>query len=99
MKFALLSKENQILRRALKKREITAAFNNSDRLFYLKLLQMNKKLKRYITLVQPSTVLKKWKYLCKSRWKYHHSSMKKGRHPITQKIRKLILEIKKINYS
>ena len=98
MKFAVITKENQILRRALKKKDITNEFTNHDRLFFARLLDWNKKLKKYITLVKPETILKKWKYLSKNRWIFQ-APRKRGRPPITAVIRKLILEMKNNNYS
>jgi putative transposase len=99
MRFAIITKENQILKRALNKYQITNEFTNYDRLFFLKLLQTNKKLKQYITLVKPETILRKWKCLSKLRWSYFSPITREGRPPLSESIRNLIIDMKKDNYS
>ncbi|MBI9104741.1 MAG: transposase [Spirochaetales bacterium] len=97
-KFALVVKENQILKRRLHEKNIKIRFNNHDRLFLSELLSEDKKLSRLLTLVKPETVLNKWKQQIKNRWTFN-SGRNPGRPPVTKKVKELIIHLKKSNFS
>ena len=89
----LLLKENQLLRRKLKK----VKFTNSDRLFYIALRQLISSALDKMILVKPETILKWHKKLVKRKWNY--SNRRRVVRPKTNRdVHKLICEIKNLNY-
>ena len=98
-RYSLLFLEKQVLKRSLLQYNIKPQFNNFDRSVYLFNLKIHPGLKRFITLVKPETVLNLWEKRLKNYWTYQTNTKRRGRPPISQKITKLILEIKKDNYS
>ncbi len=62
----LLLKENQILRRKLKK----VRFTNNDRLFYVALLRTIPSALEKMILLKPQTILKWHKKLVNNKWDY-----------------------------
>ncbi len=98
-RYSLLFLENQILKRSLLQYNIKPKFNNFDRSVYLFNLKIHPGLKRFITLVKPETVLNLWEKRLKNYWTYQTKTNRTGRPPISRKITKLILEIKRDNYS
>ena len=98
IKYALVAKENEILRRQLEHNGSKVKFNNSDRRFFSFILSLYPRARKLLTLVTPATVLYKWKCIYKKRWTFlQRQKPKHGRPSITMKIRKLILEMKKLN--
>ena len=98
IKYALVVKENEILKRQLEHNGIKVKFNNSDRRFFSFILNLYPRARKLLTFVTPATVLYKWKCIYKKRWTFLQKQKSKlGRPSITMKIRKLILEMKKLN--
>lgn len=97
MKYALLVKENQILKRAISQPQIKSVINDSDRVFLGTLVHECRKLKTKISIVQADTALHWWKDYCSQRWIFPNPPRKKGRPYIPASQRKLILEMKKLN--
>ena len=98
-RYSLLLLENQILKRSLDQHNINPDFNNFDRSVYLTNLKFHPGLKRFVTLVKPETIVYVWSKRLQKYWTHLRKIKKKGRHPISNKIKKLILEILKDNYS
>ncbi len=89
----------QILKRSLDQHNINPDFTNFDRSVYLTNLKFHPGLERFITLVKPETILYAWSKRLQKYWTHLRKTKKKGRPPVSDKIRKLILEIKRDNYS
>jgi len=66
LKYALVVKENEILRRRLENNNIKVKFNKTDRRFYVLILKLYPRAKRLFSLVTPATVLYKWKCISKN---------------------------------
>lgn len=95
-KYALVVKENQTLKRNLESRGQRIMFKDSDRRFFYFLLRLFPRVKRFLTIVTPSTVLYKWHDIARNRWR-HRRKKKLGRPPINKMIRSIIIEMKKLN--
>ena len=67
IKYALVVKENEILKRQLEQNGIKVKFNNSDRRFFSFILSLYPRSRKLLTLVTPATVLYKWKCICQKR--------------------------------
>ena len=65
IKYALVVKENEILKRQLEHNGIKVKFNNSDRRFFSFILSLYPRARKLLTLVNPATVLYKWKCICR----------------------------------
>ncbi len=85
------------MRRRLKQYHLKVHFTNTERYFFLVLLQIKPHLKSLIRLVQPETVLYHWKKRLSAHWSYLWKNKPVGRPPLTAEIRQLILRIKKEN--
>ena len=90
----ILSKENEILKRRLKKR---IRFKFVDKLFYSIFNKLSDKAKDYITLIKPETVLKWQKRLIKKFWTFVSDKPGIGRPPVSKEIKNLILKMKNKN--
>ncbi len=90
----ILRKELGILKRKNRKR-IKLRFR--DRLFYSIFNKLSNKVKNYITLIKPETVLKWQRNLIKKFWTFPSSKGRMGRPSVPMEIKRLILEIKNNN--
>ena len=96
-KYALLQKENQILRRRLEQNGYKIRFTHRDRLFIARLTAMDRRLLKKLTIISPQTVIKVWQKQMKRRWKYPLKHQRPGRPRISGAVRNLVLEIKQKN--
>ncbi len=94
LKIMILKKENEILKRKNRKR---IKFRFIDKLFFAILNNISKKVKEYVTLIKPETVLKWQSNLIKKFWTFPSEKSKVGRPPVPKEIKRLILEIKNNN--
>ena len=90
----ILWKENEILKRKLKKR---IRFNFFDKLFYALFNKLSNTIKDHIILVKPETILKWQRHLIKKFWTFALDKPKMGRPPVPGWIKYLILEMKNKN--
>ena len=90
-------KENQILKRKLGNVRTTSVMTNRERGFIHRLVTYNKKIGKYLTIVTPETVLKKWCEIQVKRQTYPHQHVP-GRPPYSHEIRDLVISMKKKNY-
>ncbi len=88
---ALLLKEIQLLRRKVKRPKLLTL----DRFFYIFLYQNYKNALNKATLIKPATVLAWHKKLVARKWDY--SKKKVGRPPISDAVKKLVVEMKQAN--
>ena len=91
LEIALLRKENLILKRKLKKPHLMTL----DRFFYLFIYKHYLAILDKIMLVKPETVVSWHKKLVQRKWNY--SKRRVGRPPVTQEIKRQIIEMKKAN--
>jgi len=87
----LVRKENEILKRKIKKVRI----NSYDRLFFVCFYRQWTKLLSRITVIKPSTVIAWHRKLAAKKWDY--SKRRLGRPPISDEVKELIIEIKRDN--
>ncbi len=87
----LLRKELQILKRQTKKPK----FNNIDRFFYISLMKNSRKLIKKCVLVKPETIIAWHKKLIKKKWNFAFKD--KGRPPVSDAVKNMILEMKAAN--
>ena len=97
LSYAVIKKENEILRRSLQLNNKRIKFNKSDKIFFSSIYSLYKNLSNIFTLVKPDTVLKWYKNLIKDYWTFSKKSNKVGRPETDKEIKKLILEMKNNN--
>ena len=97
MKFTILLKQMDMMKRALEQKSIKVRFNDYDRAFFVQAIDTHPRLKSLLQLVKPETLTRKWRKRLLSKWKSPSSSQKRGRPPMSAKIRKLIIRMKKEN--
>ncbi len=90
----ILHKENEILKRKTTKR---IKFKFTGRLFYSVFYKLSHKIKDYVVLVKPETILRWYKCLIKKFWTFPSNKSRIGRPPVSGEIKRLILEIKNKN--
>ena len=90
----VLHKENEILKRKLKRR---IRFKFIDKLFYSVFSKLSDQVKNYITLIKPKTVLEWQRRLIKKFWTFASDKPRIGRPPVPGEIKQLILEMKNGN--
>ena len=90
----ILWKENEILKRKLKKR-IRLKF--IDKLFYALINRLSNTIKDHVILVKPETILKWQRKLIKKFWTFASKKQKNGRPPVEGWTKNLILEMKNKN--
>jgi hypothetical protein len=90
----VLEKENEILKRKVAGKRIVT--NHLDRMFFA-FLNKIMAVKDYITIVQPTTVLRWQKMLIRRLWTFRDYSGIQGRKPVDGTIRNLILSMKNEN--
>jgi len=88
---ALLIKENQILKRKVKRPEL----HDIDRLFYVAIYRNYRNLLDKMIFVKPETVLRWHRKLAARKWTY--SKKRPGRPPVSREVRLIVLEMKKAN--
>lgn len=93
----LVLKEYQILKRKLGNVRTTSVMTDKEKDFIHKLLFNNKKIGKFITIVKPETILKKWCEIQVKRQTYPHLHIP-GRPPYSHEIRDLVISMKKKNY-
>ena len=98
-RYMALIHERRILRSRLRAHELSIHFTDSERAGYLLVAQIQAKVRRLFSLVSPDTVLNAWKKRLKQFWTYPSQTRPPGRPKVTQKIRRLILDMKKANPS
>ena len=91
----LLKKENEIMKRHLSLQGRRIHSNQSDRFCLSLIAALSKRAVSHLSIVKPETLLEWQRRFIKKRWSFKHK--KRGRKPITSKIRALILEMKKDN--
>jgi hypothetical protein len=90
----LLRKENEILKRQIKKR---IKFKFFDRIFYAMLYTLRNAIKEKVILIKPETVLRWQRYLIKSFWTFPSFKSKVGRSVTPATIKNIILDMKNNN--
>jgi len=96
LKFALLVKENQILKAQIRQHSRRIHVSPADRHFFTLLLSLYQRHENSLPSSPPTPSFYSWKKLCKHRWSYPHRT-RPGRPPSSASIRNLIIEIKKDN--
>ncbi|MDC7242381.1 MAG: integrase core domain-containing protein [Spirochaetales bacterium] len=96
-KYALLQKENEILRRRLELSGKRVQFTDQDRSFIARLTLLDKRLLSKLTIVTPQTVLRYWQKKASRRWCSSPGHIT-GRPRVTKQIRNLVLEMKRRNH-
>ena len=91
---ALVRKENEILLRRLGKKRVPFGFY--DKVF-LVVLNRAADIRDRLMLVKPETVLSWQRMLIKRFWTFEHSPAKRGRKPVNDDIKRLILSMKNDN--
>jgi len=84
----LLLKENQILKRKLKKPKLGMI----DRYFYVSLLEFSRKTIDKAIIIKPETILKWHRKLKTKKWTYN--LVRAGRPPVLNEVKKLIIEMR-----
>jgi transposase InsO family protein len=87
----LVLKENQILKR--KQRRVLV--NRWDKEFYIALSRQSRNLFRRMVIIRPETILAWHRRLAKWKWSFKHRRL--GRPPVTDEIRRLVIEMKHSN--
>ena len=87
----MLRKALQILKCQSKK----PTFTNWDRLFYVSIMKANPRVILNAISIRPSTIIAWHRRLVKRKWDY--SKRTKGRPPVTDDIKHLILQMKEAN--
>jgi transposase InsO family protein len=94
-KYLVAEKELQILRRTLNQHGLAPRLIKSDRFFFASFRSVLNRISDALTIVKPKTVMAWYHDFLKLRWT--HPSGRRGRKPIAQTIKNLILAIKKSN--
>lgn len=87
----VLRKEIQLLQRKVGRPKL----DSQDRLFFIALFKANPKSIANVISIKPSTIIGWHKKLIAKKWNY--SDLRKGRPPITDEIKQLIVEMKREN--
>ena len=91
----LLKKENEILKRHLNFQNRRIPSNHSDRFCLSLVATLSKRAVSHLSIVKPDTLLEWQRRFIKKRWSFKHK--KRGRKPVSAKIRTLILVMKTDN--
>lgn len=91
----LLKKENAIYKRRLNVSKKKIQTRRIDRLVFSLIAAVSKRATAHITFVKPQTLLDWQKQFIKGYWTYTHK--KPGRKPVSNNVKKLILEMKREN--
>ena len=97
MKLTILLKQMDLMKRALEQHSIKVRFSDYDRAFLFEAIDTHPRLKSLLQLVKPETLTRKWRKRLLSKWKPSSGNPKRGRPPMSAKIRKLIIRMKKEN--
>ena len=90
-----LKQNNEILSRTIKNNNLTIHFTNQDRFSFSLLSFLSEKVREFINLVKPETLLKWYRQIIKNRWNFSSKSKRKRGKPQTKAwIKNLILEMK-----
>ena len=89
----LLKKENEIMKRHLNLQNRRISSNHSDRFCLSLIAKLSKRAVSHLSIVKPETLLEWQRRFIKKRWYFKRK--KRGRKPVSAKIRALILEMKK----
>ena len=97
MKFTILLKQMDLMKRALEQHSIKVRFSDYDRAFLVEAVDTHSRLRRFLQVVKPETLTRKWRKRLLSKWKSSSGNPKKGRPPISATIRNLIIRMKREN--
>ncbi len=90
-KIALIWQENQRYKRYFNEKNIKLPLTIREKWFVRSMFISNPKSRKYFTLVNPETILYRWKKAIKDYWTYDKPRIrKKGRPPITKALKLLI---------
>ena len=92
----LLKKENEAYRRNLNLQNRRLNFWKNDKLSFAMIKALSMKAINHLAIVKPETVLSWQRRFIKNFWSYKHKPP--GRKPVSNDIKKLILEMKQENY-
>ena len=94
----ILKKENEILKRTMGNYNIRICFTNKDRLSFSLFNFLSEKVREFLTLVKPETVLNWYQNFIRNRFNFSCKSKRKpGRPPTPADIKNLILDMKNKN--
>ena len=91
----VLKKENQIYKRQLNQKQIQDLMRKSDRFLFTIISVLSKQAVRHLTIIKTSTLFDWQRRFIKNFWSYKHK--RPGRKPVSNKIKKLILEMEQNN--